>query len=461
MEDRANKTVMCSVLFLDIAAYSKKSVSGQIALKEGFNAFLASAIRDVPIGDRIILDTGDGAAISFLGDVEDALKAALILREKLITEGVHMDPPLLVRMGINLGPVRLVKDINDQANIVGDGINVAQRVMGFADPGQVLVSRSYYDAVSRLSHEYVGMFHYQGSRTDKHVREHEIYAIGYPGEVSASNQKLAGNGAQDAMARVVQGAVGTVKAMRKAFEKASRQQRALYVLTLAGGLLLVVVVVKFMLRPFEPPQQLTEMPMFFVVQDAFDKAAAESAAAAAESLAAENSLINAASASKAGTILENEPEAGQPVQKKPGNIPSERNKSRNTDIGFRTMEENIAANPTATIRKLEDATAINPTATIRKLEDTTAINPTATIRTLEETSEVIPVATALISIAVSPWGEIYLDGRIQGVSPPLAKMMVVPGRHEIEIRNTAFPAYTHRVQVKAGEHVNIKHKFAN
>lgn len=185
MEDRGNKTIMCSVFFLDIVEYSKKSVAGQISLKERFNSYLSNAIRDVPVADRIILDTGDGAAINFLGDVEDALKAALSLRESLLEEDDDADNPLLVRMGINLGPVRLVRDINGQPNIVGDGINVAQRVMGFADPGQVLVSRSYYDAVSRLSHQYAEMFHYQGSRTDKHVREHEVYAIGYPGELTA------------------------------------------------------------------------------------------------------------------------------------------------------------------------------------------------------------------------------------------------------------------------------------
>jgi hypothetical protein len=198
MEDRGNKTIMCSVFFLDIVEYSKKSVAGQISLKERFNSYLSNAIRDVPVADRIILDTGDGAAINFLGDVEDALKAALSLRESLLEEDDDSDNPLLVRMGINLGPVRLVRDINGQPNIVGDGINVAQRVMGFADPGQVLVSRSYYDAVSRLSHQYAEMFHYQGSRTDKHVREHEVYAIGYPGELTskiapvAAGEKTAG-----------------------------------------------------------------------------------------------------------------------------------------------------------------------------------------------------------------------------------------------------------------------------
>ena len=194
MEDRGNKTIMCSVFFLDIVEYSKKSVAGQISLKERFNSYLSDAIRDVPVADRIILDTGDGAAINFLGDVEDALKAALSLRESLLKEDANSDNPLLVRMGVNLGPVRLVRDINGQPNIVGDGINVAQRVMGFADPGQVLVSRSYYDAVSRLSHQYAEMFHYQGSRTDKHVREHEVYAIGYPGELTSKMAPAAGDG---------------------------------------------------------------------------------------------------------------------------------------------------------------------------------------------------------------------------------------------------------------------------
>jgi hypothetical protein len=187
MEELDNKTIMCSVFFLDIVGYSKKSVTGQISLKDRFNSYLSAAIRDVPITDRIILDTGDGAAINFLGDIEDALKAALSLRESLLNEDPNVNHPLLVRMGINLGPVRLVRDINGQPNIVGDGINVAQRVMGFADASQVLVSRSYFDAVSRLSPQYAEMFHYQGSRTDKHVREHEVYAIGYPGEKTVSS----------------------------------------------------------------------------------------------------------------------------------------------------------------------------------------------------------------------------------------------------------------------------------
>ena len=413
MEQRGNKTIMCSVLFLDIVEYSKKSVSGQIALKEGFNAFLAEAIRDVPIGDRIILDTGDGAAISFMGDVEDALKAALVLREKLLTEGMHMDPPLLVRMGINLGPVRLVKDINGQPNIVGDGINVAQRIMGFSNSEQILVSRSYYEAVSRLSHEYAGMFDYQGSRTDKHVREHEVYAIGHPGDVIAAQQKQAGTaGGQDAR----QGKNGLIQAFQNAFN----QQRALFVVTIASALLLLaVVVIKIMHRPVAPSPQVAEAP----AKPARGQAKPSVAQAVPE--------VAAISPGMAGPAAEKKPKALRSAQEKPKQASAEHGKTGKEITKVRTLEE------------------------------TTAINPTAHVRTLEETAEAKPGAEALVSVAVTPWGEVYLDGRMQGVSPPLAELHVAPGKHEIEIRNTTFPVHTQVIHANTGEHIKIKHKFAN
>lgn len=170
-----NRTFICSVAFIDIVEYSKKSVAEQMRVKEQFNLLLAQTLADVPAKDRIILDTGDGAAISFLGDPEDGLFLALALRDAL-TE--RSDDSLRLRSGVNLGPVRLVKDINGLPNIIGDGINVAQRIMSFAAVNQVLASRSYYEVVSALSPDYAHLFSFEGSRTDKHVREHEVYALG-------------------------------------------------------------------------------------------------------------------------------------------------------------------------------------------------------------------------------------------------------------------------------------------
>src|SRR5215203_5109254 len=183
MLDQANRTFICSVVFIDLVGYSKKTVTEQIRLKTSLTNNLSEAIKDIPVNDRIILDTGDGAAISFLGDPEDALFVTLSLREAMIREAAESEAAESdsenVRMGINLGPVKLVKDINGHPNIIGDGINVAQRIMSFARPGQIVVSRSYYDVVSNLASEYAKLFTYEGSRTDKHVREHEIYVVGH------------------------------------------------------------------------------------------------------------------------------------------------------------------------------------------------------------------------------------------------------------------------------------------
>ena len=173
MAESSARTLVTSILFLDIIGYSKKSVSEQIGVKKSFNESVANALKPIPPGDRLILDTGDGAAITFLGNPEDALFAGLILQHTTDLE---------MRMGINLGPVRVVKDLNDQVNILGDGINVGQRVMSFADTGQLLVSQSFYELMSRLSDEYHDLFTHLGERKDKHVRAHEVYSVNLPAD---------------------------------------------------------------------------------------------------------------------------------------------------------------------------------------------------------------------------------------------------------------------------------------
>ena len=194
---RLNKTSICSVVFLDIVEYSKKPDSEQIEYKNRFNALINEALKDIAQNDRIILDTGDGAAITLMGEPESALFTALIIRDGTLEDNRrHPDFPLYIRIGINVGPVQVVKDINNRLNVIGDGINVAQRVMNFAEANQILVSRSYYEIVSRLSNDIHKMFTYSGIKVDKHVREHEVYIIQSPrgdgAAVSASSTSDAG-----------------------------------------------------------------------------------------------------------------------------------------------------------------------------------------------------------------------------------------------------------------------------
>ena len=169
MADLATRTLVCSVLFIDIVGYSKKGVADQVKLKRVFNELLTAALEQVSPRDRVVVDTGDGAAITFLGDPEGALFVGLAVLDKV--------GEIPVRLGINLGPVSLVKDINSRDNVVGDGINAAERVMSFAGQGQLLVSRSFFEVMSLLSADYASLFKQERSRLDKHNRAHDLFAV--------------------------------------------------------------------------------------------------------------------------------------------------------------------------------------------------------------------------------------------------------------------------------------------
>ncbi len=168
------RTFICSVVFVDIVDSSKKTVAKQVAQRGWFNGMLFEALQGISQENRIVIDAGDGAAICLLGDPEEAVFIANALR---VAIAEHAYPEFALRIGINLGPVKMAKDINGLPNIIGDGINVAQRVMSFAQPNQILVSRSYFDIVSRISDEYERLFRYQGEHKDKHVRAHQVYEV--------------------------------------------------------------------------------------------------------------------------------------------------------------------------------------------------------------------------------------------------------------------------------------------
>ena len=69
------------------------------------------------------------------------------------------------------------------------------------------------------------------------------------------------------------------------------------------------------------------------------------------------------------------------------------------------------------------------------------------------------VQSAIIQFAITPWGEVYVDGKRKGASPPLTSVPIAPGKHRIEIRNTAFPPYFKTYEFKPNEKLKISHKF--
>jgi class 3 adenylate cyclase len=377
--ESTSRTLVCSVLFLDIAEYSRKPVAEQLQLKQAFNRILGEALEQVAPRDRIILDTGDGAAVTFMGDPEDALFAAMSMRDMCGT--------VPVRSGVNLGPVRLVKDLNSQMNIIGDGINVAQRVMSFSRPGQLLVSRSFYEVVSCLSRDYANLFHHEGSRTDKHVREHEVYSVvgGTPNarrvpETESKFSALA-NGSG------LLAGHGPMGLRRTSLAAAT----ALFLTLIGTGL-----AARAVMGP------TAELPAVVAPKAAAPATKVASAPAPAPRKAAETPFPKSADVVPAKAPVETRP-AGK-VEKQA------------------TKPVVVATAPAAA--------------------------PVAT-----------PSAAARLELAVNPWGEVFVDGKSRGLTPPMRTLEISPGSHTIEIRNSTFPVHVEKVVIKPGDAVKIRHRF--
>jgi eukaryotic-like serine/threonine-protein kinase len=74
-------------------------------------------------------------------------------------------------------------------------------------------------------------------------------------------------------------------------------------------------------------------------------------------------------------------------------------------------------------------------------------------------SQAAPAHAGRLAFAVTPWGEVYVDGRRRGISPPLRELKLSPGKHVVEIRNTNFKRHSQTIVLAADASVRIKHKF--
>jgi TolB-like protein/Flp pilus assembly protein TadD len=131
------------VLFVDIVGYSKLLITEQSEQLQK----LKEIVRDTEQvrlaqaeGKLLRLPTGDGGALVFRNNPEAPVLCAMEIAQVLKSH-----PALRVRMGIHSGPVNEVTDLNEQANIAGAGINMAQRVMDCGDAGHILLSKHVAD----------------------------------------------------------------------------------------------------------------------------------------------------------------------------------------------------------------------------------------------------------------------------------------------------------------------------
>lgn len=86
----------------------------------------------------------------------------------------------------------------------------------------------------------------------------------------------------------------------------------------------------------------------------------------------------------------------------------------------------------------------------------------AAARDVRSAAVAVPVAapsTGFVQLAISPWGQIEVDGSAAGTAPPLARLTLSEGAHQVTVRNDDFPPFTATVQVSADRPVTVRYRF--
>jgi CHASE2 domain-containing sensor protein/class 3 adenylate cyclase len=148
-EESAAAYEIAHVLFVDIVGYSLQPIDRQTELLTLLQKIVRESAEFRRARDQnelISLPTGDGMALVFLRDPRSPVKCAVDIGSSL-----RRQPELRVRMGIHTGPVQRHADIREGANVVGGGINTAQRVMDCGDAGHILLSSNIADMIDQFS----------------------------------------------------------------------------------------------------------------------------------------------------------------------------------------------------------------------------------------------------------------------------------------------------------------------
>ncbi|RXG96442.1 adenylate/guanylate cyclase domain-containing protein [Bradyrhizobium zhanjiangense] len=136
---------LSAILAADVAGYSRLMHNDEEATHVELTALVTDAVVPAIVehGGRIVKNTGDGFLAEFTSSVE-AVRAAVQFqtRIKQLTINEDEERRIAFRVGINVGDV-----IVEPHDIFGDGVNIAARLEGIADPGGICISSSAYDQV--------------------------------------------------------------------------------------------------------------------------------------------------------------------------------------------------------------------------------------------------------------------------------------------------------------------------
>jgi TolB-like protein len=164
---------LAAIVAADVAGYSRLMGLDEVGTARTLREHRAATDALVAKhGGRIVKTTGDGVLLEF-ASVVDAVEYAMAVQSVMTERNdcVPQDRRMQYRIGINLGDILIEGD-----DILGDGVNVAARLEGIAEPGGICISSSAYDQVrGKVNVEFTDL----GEQSLKNIaRPIHAYAVG-------------------------------------------------------------------------------------------------------------------------------------------------------------------------------------------------------------------------------------------------------------------------------------------
>ena len=165
---------LAAILASDVVGYSRLAGADEdrtLARLRALRSDLVDPVVSVHHG-RIVKRTGDGSLIEFRS-VVDAVRCAIEVQNTMVERNAGVSPEKRIefRVGIHLGDVVEEAD----GDLMGDGVNIAARLEGVAEPNGVCVSGAAYEQVrDKLPHQFVDL----GEKDLKNIaRPVRVYAV--------------------------------------------------------------------------------------------------------------------------------------------------------------------------------------------------------------------------------------------------------------------------------------------
>jgi len=417
-----SRKAICCLMVLEIADYEAKPVFDQIRLTQHLRQVLSDTIANAGDDGVVSIVREQGAVLSFLADPEECFTTALAVREAILNQNCYHD--LLLRIGINLGSVEIARDEFGQAYVSGAGRRDAERVMHQGPPRQISVTRPFFEVLSRAAPELAGTLEYQGVFTDTLGPSLGLYRLsvtrssGSPSP-STARRRITDSPAQSARLLRHANPTGSVQAVHPAITE-RRRGRRLQVRYLMVALLLGAAVLTLSSRFRADVAALTPAPQLAA-------AVGETAMPRAE---LRDPDVYAAVPATTATMRETLGTTSESAAEKPAR--------RGSASAPRVQGAGPVADRVTRLQAKQEQE--------KKADLATATSP--------------PPDSATLVLTVRPWGEVYVDGKKVGITPPLKRLQVTPGQRLITIKNSFLPEYRIRLNVDPNAELTVAHDFS-